>query len=330
MNRTVKLTPGDGTLTRRILKRCRSAGIEVETTTRFTKYGPQIEAYCVPQDIHDEEAARRDAEMEAKRAEQQQKLQQVEEACRQSRIDELSQRFPHLDADIIDSLAINNRTVLSPEKTGYQHGIATKTYWNKLGFRVTGPPAGVVVRGKRLFDVYCTRCLRPNRSKLTVDELEKRWMLRYGKGQLLLAHTLRIANKLQKVWKHPDVYSFKDRWITNHQSYLLDGRVTRVENRMCWDCDGTGTDSDCYGEFDDVECETCNGTGVWSARTLYEHRFEIEGRQFVFHSYIRPRVVSDELGTNAPVYGRPFDKAELPLPPQEIVVTLLKTLMLKD
>lgn len=333
MTTMVELKPGDGTLTRRILKSCRSAGIEVDTQTRYTKWGPKIEAYLVPKTIHDEELARREAEKEAQYAARQRKVEQQKAASRRRRIGELSERFPLLDAEIVDSLA-DAETVLSPDETGYQHGIGTKSYWDKLGFRAMGSPAGFVVRGKRLFEVYHHSCLKPKRSRLTAAELEERWIRGYGTKELVLAQALRFANRLQKVRHHPDLYQLKDRWITSHQDNLVEGRVARVEKKMCWGCDGSGIaiDED-YDGFDDdfvADCLRCYGTGVWSRSTLYEHRFDIDKKRFVFHSYVRPRVVSDEAGANATVYGRPFDAEELPLPPQSVIVELLKKLLGND
>jgi hypothetical protein len=103
----------------------------------------------------------------------------------------------------------------------------------------------------------------------------------------VLAHAIRIANRLQKVVRHPDLYSLKDQWIEANQDHLIEGRIARVETRTCWGCHGAGTVSDYWD--DEEECGRCDGTGIYSSRTLYEHHFEIVGQRFVFHSYVEPK-----------------------------------------
>jgi len=99
-----------------------------------------------------------------------------------------------------------------------------------------------------------------------------------------------------------------------------------VEEKECWSCCGQGYFSDYEDDFDD-ECDRCGGTGLYSQRTLYEHNFEIDGHMFCFHSYTKPERLSEAKGVDLANYGRPFKKDELPLPPQQLIVELIKDLM---
>lgn len=241
---------------------------------------------------------------------------------RQNRIAELSNIFPKLDADVVESLIEDDKSVYSVNDVGYQYGVGTKTYWNQLGFRVAGEPTGCLVRGKCLFATYSKDCLTPKRSHLTVEQLKDRWLKKYRSKELVLVQAIRFANRIQKVRKHPEFYSLKDKWLNAHQEILIDGRVARLEQRQCWSCDGTGTLNH------DDECWKCDGSGIYSSRKLYEHHFEIQGDQFCFHSYVCPRILNEEAGADKNHYGRPFSSDELPLPSQSVIIALIKQMML--
>lgn len=316
-NATTRLVPGDRTLTRRILKRCRDSGIKYKVEEKairigHRRWGTTVVAYSVPEHIFQEESARRDEEKQAAESKVRAKLQA-----------KLREKFPHLSQSTIESLSASGKQVSSHEETGYQHGVATKSYWKQLGFAAISEPTGVVVIGNRLYDTYRSFQVRPIKSRITVERLEAEWLQKYGDEKLALAQAVRIANRLQKVRRHPDFYDLKDRWIESHQDHLTLGRITRIENQCCWGCMGTGTSN---GRCEEDECERCDGTGIYSSRTLYEHQFEIAGQRFVFHSRICPESLSNEPATNSQQFGRPFTSNELPCPPQDVLVRLIQKL----
>jgi hypothetical protein len=63
-------------------------------------------------------------------------------------------------------------------------------------------------------------------------------------------------------------------------------------------------------------CWRCDGTGVYSSRTLYEHHLRIGDHDFSLHSYVRPATVSNAPGADLPSYGGRFTTQDLRgLPP---------------
>ncbi|QDU94129.1 helix-turn-helix domain-containing protein [Lignipirellula cremea] len=321
MNR-VRLKPGDRTLSRRILKRCRDAGIDVPKDTSWGRFGRILEAYLVPRDIHDEEVARLEEERRVVREAAERRATERKAAIRRRQIEKLTQKFPQLALRTVKKLVDSDKVVYSADSVGYQHGVGTKTYWSQLGFKVTGKPTGILVEGKQLFDTFGKKQLVPKKSRLTVKSLKTKWTEKYGSETLVLAQAVRFGNRLQKANRIADFYDLKDRWIEENQCNLVEGRVTRVETKYCWGCDGTGR----YG-FYGRDCERCDGSGVYSQRTLYEHTFEIEGQRFVFHSYVRPTIVTDESAADLTAYGRPFQPDELPCPPQTVIVALIREML---
>lgn len=322
----VALYPGDGTLTRRILNRCRKAGIKVHIDTEAVRigrrrWGRKTLVYHVPSLIHDEELARRDAEIRKNKEGKKLKEEKEKELRAARRANELSEMFPQLPTGTIEFLACSGKRIYLPNQIGYQYHIGTKSYWKQLGFAVNSEPNGIVVKGQRLFDTYSSDRLVPRSSRMTVERLKAQWLAKYDDEQLVLAQAIRIANRLQKVKKNRSFYDVKDRWIKAHQDQLTEGRIARVETRTCWGCDGSGSDGLCY---------RCDGIGVYSSRTLYEHSFEIAGQRFVFHSYIRPQVVSEERAEDSHNYGRPFAADELPCPPQSVILSLIESMMASD
>lgn len=326
MNPTTRLTPGDGTLTKRILKRCRDNDISYQTETQCVpigggRYGRQTEAYIVPRNFYDEEIARREAELAEKERINEVQKKQRQLQILQKRIADLRERFPRLADRTIENLVESGKHILAPDKTGYQHGWGTKTYWKNLGFKVRGTPSGILVRGKRLLSLFDSGTLVPIKSRTTVAELRSFWLRKYCSEELMLAHAIRFANRLQKVSRHSSFYPLKDKWISANQGHLVDGRIARFENKSCWGCNGTGTKR--WGD----ECWKCDGSGTYSSRTLYEHTFDIANQSFVFHSYVRPSQLSDERAADLKVYGRPFAAHELPCPSQPVIIGLIEELL---
>lgn len=329
----VKLLPGDATLTRRILKRSREAGLECRTETELVRigggrFGTKVVAYHVPSDIYREEVERREREKRKKQQDDDDRRENDARQRREKAVDELCAKFPKLSRSQIADLYDQHKIVKSFDETGYLEQLATKSYWRNLGYDVSGDPVGIAIRGKRCFDLYRTHQLRERKSRLGFEslkdkwlKLKDKWLKKYGSSELALAEALKCANRLQKIQKKDGFYSLKDRWIKSRQHLLIEGKLARVEERMCWSCDGSGI------YYQDEECWKCGGTGVYSSRTLYEHVFEIEGRVFSFHSYVRPRLVGEERGADLPVYGQPFRSEELPLPPQSMLIRLIEDLL---
>lgn len=322
MSNAARFTPGDRTLTRRILKRCRDSGLTYsvdEEPVRIgrRKWGRKILAYRVPEHIYREESARRNEEKRVASEKLVRFLAEAQRKAESEKLEKLKQEFPSVPESTLESLAVSRKRIVSPQQVGYQHGLATKTYWMQLGFNVIGEPSAVIVSGKRLYDAFSTDQLTPRKSRMTVESVKAKWFEQFGEPTLVLAQAVRTANRLQKVRRHPEFYDLKDRWIKQHQHYLTLGRVARTEERACWGCDGTGS----------AYCNRCDGSGIYSSRTLFEHQFEIIGHRFVFHSYVRPNSLSKEPAANCNTYGRPFNADELPCPPQDVLVALVRQLL---
>ncbi len=323
------LSVGDSTLTRRVLKRCRDAGIGFETETEFVKigrnqFGTKTIGYMVPSDILKEERDRRAIELESKAKRVADERAERLAANRAQQIEEVTVDFPQLSAATIERLVDSGRSIFSSTDVGYQFKVGTKSYWNELGFSITGDPTGYLVRGKRLFDTYPARQLELKKTRLTVELLKSEWQKRYVSDELVLAQAIRFANRLQKVKRVADFYELKNRWMVANQENLTEGRVTRIETRSCWSCNGTGD----YSLFS--ECYKCGGTGIYSSKTLYEHEFLIDGTRFRFHSYEAPKVVLAQVKDSCDekmAFGSPFEKDELPVPNQLVIVQLIKQLM---
>jgi hypothetical protein len=325
---TRKLDAGDGTLTRRILKRCRKEGRQYTTDGSVVRigrgrFGYRIDAYLVPADIYEEECARRRSEIQAKNKHLEEEILRDQEERRQKRFAALKAKFPQLSDERLQQCDESMTPLYADADVGYQFGLGTKSYWKQLGYRVSGKPTGKLVRGRRLLDIYHYHSLSELPTRVGVHQLHARWMERYGSEDVVLAEAIRFANRLQKVKRHPDFYSLKDDWIARNQGRLNEGRVARHEKNLCWDCGGSG---DRWGNV----CWKCDGTGLFSSRKLYEHIFEIAGRQYVFHSYKKPSKLSSTPGANLKAYGHPFTPDELPVPRQSLLVALIKHLLSQD
>ncbi len=108
----------------------------------------------------------------------------------------------------------------------------------------------------------------------------------YGDDRLILAHAIRIANRLQKACWIDGFYQLKDRWILANQHELSEGHFVRQELSYCYNCNGKG-------QCRNRACVNCDGTGIHRTRYLYEHHFDIAGSRFVFHSYLKPQFVGE-------------------------------------
>lgn len=144
---THRLVPGNTTLTRRILKRCRDRGFVVQKEGTVVaigggRWGFNIAAYTVPADIYEQEVARRDKERAKADKAQAQKDEQERIARREQQIRDLSDNFPKLDQQTVESLVAGNRAVYSAEAVGYQFRRGTKSYWDRLGYQVIGAASG--------------------------------------------------------------------------------------------------------------------------------------------------------------------------------------------
>lgn len=114
---------------------------------------------------------------------------------------------------------------------------------------------------------------------------------------------LRIANKMVKMVAHhrsKEVYKVKNLLIEMWSDYLIEGRLARMEKRECYNCNGWS------------KCRSCGGTGIYSQRALYEHifRFPGEARSYSFHSYQRPKSVSEIKGADKKQFGYRFMEEE--------------------
>ncbi|MEQ8853625.1 hypothetical protein [Gimesia sp.] len=258
----------------------------------------------------------RQRQKEAARIKEKRQEQIRIEQFRAARVAELASQYPKLDRQIILQFVIDGTNIIASDELGYQFGNGTKNYWSNLGFRTAGNPWGCHINGKRIYSIYNCRSLRAKKTKLTVKQLNKAWLKKYKTEELLLANALKLVNRLQKVNRIDEVYSLKDQWIEANQHNLTEGKFVRRETKVCWSCDGG---------YDD--CWSCGGTGIYSDRTLYEHNFNIAGQDICFHSYVKPEILSDGKGADLRNYGRPFKRSDLPLPPQHLIVELIKELM---
>jgi hypothetical protein len=142
-----------------------------------------------------------------------------------------------------------------------------------------------------------------NWTKLPSPDLWLAWKALFRDESEAEATAIWIANRLVKNRSRSvrrRFYEVKDGFISAYQNCLTEGRCTRVERRDCRDCGGSGDD----------DCERCDGTGIYSERTLYLHEFSISGRRYSFHSYETPARVSETPGEDKEEYGGRFSEAE--------------------
>jgi hypothetical protein len=143
-----------------------------------------------------------------------------------------------------------------------------------------------------------------NWTKMTSPELWEAWKALFQSRAEAEATAIWIANRLVKAHARSTrrvFYEVKDSFIREYQDHLTEGRRVRVERRECRDCLGSG---------DDGLCERCDGTGIYSERTLYVHYFNISGQLYSFHSYYKPVRLSAEPGEDKEEYGGRFSESE--------------------
>jgi hypothetical protein len=173
-----------------------------------------------------------------------------------------------------------------------------------------------------------------NWTRKTSAELWTEWRASFASLPQAEVEAIWLANRLVKDKDHSSksaFYEVKDLFLRYAQPWLTEGQMVRVEKKECFACGGTGNDTSFMvegeddgfeegmgaGSWEDLSCERCYGTGIWSMRTLYLHKFAIEGRRFSFHSYVAPARVSEIPGEDKAEYGGKFSEQELldlPLP----------------
>lgn len=262
------------------------------------------------------------AEREKERAERRLALEAARraEAERQRRLEteqRLSDLFPRLPEATRTTCVENRLTVFGPTDP-LPSDQYTAREWRHLGAAVKpgANPSGFLARRRGavsnpLFTPNSVEAIPSPRSGWEPVRLWQFWRGGFQCDLVALATAVRFANRLIKLTpfvghKRP-VYEVKDRFIRFASSYLRECRVSRIEEKSCWGCGGTGAQGD-------EECDRCDGGGVYSSRTLYEHLFEIDGDEFNFHSYVAPpsHKLSNAAGADLRSYGRRFTPAELP------------------
>ncbi len=170
----------------------------------------------------------------------------------------------------------------------------TAEEWARLGYSVSGEPAGLHIRPGRPAPLYhrSRASVTPRaKSRQPAEQLWRTWRQQYPTDLLAATKALQAANKLVKIvpdWRvfSHEIYSIKDtfirRWLSPH---LVSGRVSRVETSQWWG-----------GE----------------SRTLYEHHFLVDGHEVCFHSYERPAKLDETPGANLRQYGFRWTLAEIP------------------
>ncbi|MGL4423258.1 MAG: hypothetical protein ACRCZF_21530 [Gemmataceae bacterium] len=262
----------------------------------------------------------------AERAEQCQERRLAFQTARNAEADErmrletttsLSVRFPLLPEPIRTECIESGVKVFGPADS-----LPTDQYtareWRHLGakLRKDAKPRSYLSRRKdtSLSPLFAASVVEPSssrRAKWVPVRLWQFWRDGFESDVVALATAVRFANRLIKLAPFSchkrEVYEVKDRFIRLACPYLRESRVSRVEERQCWDCGGHGLQGD-------EECYRCDGSGVYSSRTLYEHLFEIGGEEFCFHSFVQPPAnhLSCAAGADLPSYGRRFAPKELP------------------
>lgn len=152
-----------------------------------------------------------------------------------------------------------------------------------------------------------TATLPPDELNGTADEEVHRRAVDIGYTPQKALWTLNKLVKIADYCKRKrDVYSLKDKLLVLWSQYLVEGRVARIETKLCWSCDG-----------EEGYCNNCGGGGIYSSSTLYEVRYKFpdDERSYVYHTYRTPASVSDEPGADKGSYGGRFssdDRKQMP------------------
>lgn len=298
----IKFYPGDPALTRRVRKRAEEARLDFIIDYTSNRYGRIVSSYTADVEIYqavkadlENERSTKKAKLEKTRSAEEARLEDLrrraEQEARERWLANLPQRFPRLK----DPLPYGSTIYESANAIPIEWMCSSD--WRRLGYRVQATTAGrylVTAQGSRvvrLFNSYQVEATQSHRRTWSAAQL---WDHYQARG-LSVMHAMWAANRLVKIVQGQkwEFYQLKDRFLNTHQHLLVEGRFVRSETKECWDCDG-----------DFGWCERCDGTGIYSQRTLYEHILDDQGKRYSFHSYSRPRALSEARGADLPAYGR--------------------------
>lgn len=229
-------------------------------------------------------------------AEKKQKKAAELHAVQQTEMLKKLHEFNHQWAVNLPDSDLNTKIVFNLDEIGLDW--ATKEEWSSFGFEpYLGMTQILVEQGKATY--FYRRGKKLEDESIPPEQLwERQLQLFSGDHELALADAIYNGNKLLKITGgDKSFYSFKDRWINDHQDKLVEGRISRNEIKYCWCMEA---------EENNDWCEKCGGTGIYSQSTLYEHHFMIGEQKYCFHSYTKPSSVSEAKGADLAYYGRRY------------------------
>lgn len=310
---------GNSKLTRRVKALSLLRGFPVTEDRHFNNYGHTTRGYECHPDVYREvtEVIAREAGRAKAKAKAEALAVQAEAYRREADLQRrlaleaiLHRRFPLLPVAVLDECLDRRATAYGPGDP-IPVDVYTARQWSQLGCRVRkdATPVGYTVRTQGavftpLFRPAFVSATASRKAAWDSARLWEFWRGEFRTDLLALATAVRVANRLVKFAPFAShkagLYSAKDRFIRYATPYLRDCRVSRLETSDCWSCDGEG-------------CFRCEGSGVYSERTLYEYLFLIDGEEFCVHSYVLPPAasLSAEPGADLPHYGRRFTPAAL-------------------
>lgn len=317
-----RFAPGDAGFTRAVKKAACEAARPIYVEYERRRYGRdeyrQVAAYHAPADVVEQVRQARQVKRDAVARKVARRVEEQQKSAEERKRADLAAAYPLLAPEAVQALlplAVAGRPEDAPADQ------YTDPEWRRLGYRVQAGarPAGAVVRenGAAWDWLYGPASVVPLPSEYADWDdarLARRCLPLVPRILGGIADAVWATNRLVKLdpaHKHT-FYPLKDQFLGKVQWFLIDGRVSRVETRECWDCEGSGTRR--YGD----DCWKCGGSGIYTSRTLYEHHLGIGGREYCFHSYTRPAVLSDKPGADLARYGRrfvgdEFDRVMLPL-----------------
>jgi len=245
------------------------------------------------------EAKKQAQRLEQKRGEQEQLLEQKREEQRQTFVE----KYPNATEDTIAAYAQDNDAFDSLDLVPIDHLTEEEIADFHLVKRYQ---SGVLLMDSGNIVVPLFRANLPKDESSDTPEQVYRRAMDLG----FTAHkALWVANKFVKMVELPpklEVYDLKDRLLQHWKEYLIDGRIARHETKTCWHCDDyDGYDDDGGDDGNGVVCRYCEGTGIYSRKTLFETRYQFpdDERIYCYHGYTKPEKLSDEPGANKPSYG---------------------------
>lgn len=312
---TAYLPAGDGVLTRMVLRKSQERGLDVEVHKEWNGYGYATRGYTVDVKVLDEALVLHTVRSASRRKQRRFAAAREREVAHQAWLDEIRQLLPRLDLADAAVSAVVQRAKADPDPTALIHRSREtlpldhypRSVWRRLGYDLppdTTPRALLcLAKGARVIPLFAGRQVRSTRSRWASASPERLWA-RYCALGLGLAHAIWAANKLIKILSvdlvtSRAIYNIKDRFIESSQDFLVEGRVAREEVKHCWSCQGLR-----------YHCHRCSGTGIYSSRILYEHILEMDGRAWSFHSYFKPRTVSDTRGADLKRYGKRLSRSD--------------------